>query len=49
MDKTSRAVIPGSRLFTPLFGLPRSAKNIAGLFFVRTKAAPLQSEPAVSP
>ena len=29
MDKTSRAVIPRSRLFNTLFGLPRSRKNTA--------------------
>jgi hypothetical protein len=28
MDKTSRAVILGSRLFNTVFGLPRNAENI---------------------
>jgi hypothetical protein len=28
MDKISRAVIPGSRLFSTLFGLLRAGKNI---------------------
>ncbi|MFZ0505352.1 MAG: hypothetical protein WAM44_16660, partial [Chthoniobacterales bacterium] len=29
MDKTPRAVIPGSRLFNTLFSLPRTGKNFA--------------------
>ena len=28
MDKTLRAVIPGSRLFNTLFGVPRNGENI---------------------
>ena len=28
MDKTRRAVVSGSRLFNPLFGLPRNGENI---------------------
>jgi hypothetical protein len=30
MDKKSRAIIPGSRLFNALLGLPRTNKNIVG-------------------
>jgi hypothetical protein len=29
IDKTSRAVISGSRLFNTIFGLPRNGENIA--------------------
>jgi HAD superfamily hydrolase (TIGR01509 family) len=40
MDKTSRAVIPGSRLFNTLFGLCRSERNIAGFFRHEPKRLP---------
>jgi len=32
MDKTSRAVIPVSRLFKTLFGLPRLGRNMTRSF-----------------
>jgi HAD superfamily hydrolase (TIGR01509 family) len=45
MGRTSRAVIPGSRLFKILFGLPRSGRNIAGLFWREPKRLPSRRFP----
>ena len=40
MDKTPRAVIPGSRLFNTLFWSPRTGKNFARLFESDPKRLP---------
>jgi len=43
MVQTSRAVVPGSRLFNNLFDLPRARKGDHEIFGPRPKAAPLQA------
>ena len=42
LDKTSRWVVSGSRLFNLMFGLPRAGKNVRGRQGC-AKAAPLRS------
>jgi hypothetical protein len=46
MGKTSRAVIPGSRLFNTLFGLPRTGKNIIrSLATIQSGSPPVRRSP----
>ena len=40
MGKTSRAVVPGSRLFNTLFGLPRDGENITRSLGTRQSGSP---------
>lgn len=46
MDKASRAVVSGSRLFNALHRLPRPAKKRHEIIMARSKAAPLQLDAA---